>query len=368
MNLKEEVNSKVSSSQKEDTKKQMFDLMDSYGHEQMSVWHDSSSGYRSIIAIHSTKLGPALGGTRLWTYADDMEALVDVLRLSQGMTYKAAVSGLNLGGGKSVILGNGRSFDREAVFLAHGRHIESLGGRYISAEDVGTTPADMEIVHRETKHVVGLPERSGNPSPVTAFGVYNGIKACAQFRYQDNSLKDKKIAIQGAGSVGYHLCKLLHEEGAQLIISDINAEKVKKIVDAFNAKSVVGDEIYTAEADIFAPCAMGAIINDKTIERLSVDIIAGAANNQLKEKRHGEMLREKNITYAPDYVINSGGLINVSGEIAGWSVEESRHKVSLIYDLIIKILEMARDRSISTHRAANEIAEKRLEAATAKSS
>jgi leucine dehydrogenase len=338
----------------------LFALVGEHNHEQVSFWYDRASGYRGIIAIHNTALGPALGGTRFWSYDNDMEALIDVLRLSRGMTYKAAVAGLDLGGGKSVIIGNHEGVDREALFRAHGRHVESLGGRYITAEDVGTGTGDMEFIRAETQHVVGLAGRSGDPSPVTAFGVYRGMKACAQVAYGDDGLGGKTVTVQGCGHVGYYLCKHLHEEGAALIVTDIDESKVQRVVDEFGATAVASDAIYAAEADVFAPCALGAVVNDETIEQLRVRIIAGAANNQLDEERHGDALHAKGIVYAPDYVINGGGLINVNAEVAGWDLERSRTKAAEIYDTIIRVLQIAADDDIPSYRAADRLAEQRI--------
>lgn len=342
---------------------EIFDHLAEYRHEQVSLWYDPDSGYRGIIAIHDTTLGPALGGTRFWNYTSDLEALVDVLRLSRGMTFKAAMAGLSLGGGKSVIIGDYRTKEREGLFRAHGRHVESLGGRYITAEDVGTSPADMEYIRLETGHVVGLSDRSGDPSPVTAFGVYRGMKACAQFRYGSDSLSGKTVAVQGVGHVGYHLCARLHQEGAKLVVTDLDEQKVRRCVSEFGATAVATEGIYGVDADVFAPCALGAIINDRTIPQLKVAIIAGGANNQLAEERHGDIIHERGIVYAPDYVINAGGLINVNAELEGWSSEQAHAKASEIFDTILSILEAARDRNIPTYRAADEVALERLAAA-----
>jgi leucine dehydrogenase len=338
----------------------IFALIGEHAHEQVSVWFDPASGYRGIIAIHSTVLGPSLGGTRYWEYENDTEALIDVLRLSRGMTYKAAVAGLNLGGGKSVIMRNSHEGDRESLFRAHGRHVDSLGGRYITAEDVGTNPEDMEFIRAETEHVVGLADGSGDPSPVTAFGVYRGMLACAKVAYDKDDVSGKTVTVQGCGHVGYHLCKHLHEDGAQLIVTDIDDAKVKRVVDEFGAKAVSTDEIYAQEADIFAPCALGAVINDETLEVLKVDIVAGAANNQLGEERHGDALHQRGVIYAPDYVINSGGLINVNAEVEGWDLERSHKKAAEIYDTILRILQIAADQGIPTYRAADRLAEERI--------
>ena len=343
----------------------LFHLIGEHNHEQVSFATDPASGYRGIIAVHNTVLGPSLGGTRFWNYENDAEALNDVLRLSRGMTYKAAVAGLNLGGGKSVIIGNNKITDREAVFRAHGRHVEYLGGRYITAEDVGTNIHDMDFIRMETRHVVGLAGRSGDPSPVTAFGVYRGMKACAQFVYGNDSLAGKTVTVQGCGNVGYYLCKHLAEDGANLIVTDIDLRRVQTVVDDFKAKAVEPDEIYRAQADIFAPCALGAVVNDQTIDLLTVDIVAGAANNQLDEERHGDVLDERGIVYAPDYVINSGGLINVNAEVEGWDLERSRRKAAEIFDTILGVLEIARDEGIPSYRAADRLAERRIQEAIA---
>ena len=345
----------------------LFELIGEHRHEQVSLWSDRDAGYRGIIAIHNTVLGPALGGTRMWHYVNDLEALVDVLRLSRGMTYKAAVAGLNLGGGKSVIINDPKAKNREPIFRAHGRHVESLAGRYITAEDVGTSPGDMEFIRQETSHVVGLAGLSGDPSPVTALGVYRGMKACAKVAYGSDSLAGKTVSVQGTGHVGYYLCKHLHEEGAKLVVSDIEDERVARVVDEFKAVPVAPKDIYGAKADIFAPCALGAVVNDDTIEVLKVDIIAGAANNQLEHERHGDLLHERGIIYAPDYAINAGGLINVNAEVEGWSLERSHTKAGEIYNTILLVLEMAADQGIPTYRAADRLAEQRIaEAAAAK--
>jgi len=340
----------------------LFDTIAAMGHEQIALCQDSASGYRGIIAIHSTVLGPALGGTRFWSYASDEEAIVDALRLARGMTYKNAVAGLNLGGGKSVIIGDNKTSDREMIFRAHGRFVESLGGRYITAEDVGTSTADMDYVHMETDYVSGLAGRSGDPSPVTAHGVFRAIQASAKERWGSDDLSKKTIAVQGCGHVGYYLTKELHEAGAKLIVSDIDAERVKRVAAEFSAKAVGLDEIYCAEADIFAPCALGAIINDRTIPELKVEIVAGAANNQLLEERHGDALEARRITYAPDYVANAGGVINVYGELAGWTSARSFRKADEIYDTVLKVFEIAKTEKIPTYLAADRLAEQRIKA------
>src|SRR5688500_1433427 len=257
---------------------QIFETMAGMGHEQLVMCHDPAAGYRGIIAIHSTVLGPALGGTRFWKYGNDEEAIIDALRLARGMTYKNAVAGLNLGGGKSVIIGDNKTADRELIFRAHGRFVESLGGRYITAEDVGTSTADMDYVHMETDYVSGLAGRSGDPSPVTAHGVFRAIQASAKERWGSDDLSARTVSVQGCGHVGYYLAKELHEAGAKLIVTDIDAERVKAVVSEFGARAVSPDDIYAARADVFAPCALGAIINDTTIPQLQCAIVAGGAN------------------------------------------------------------------------------------------
>lgn len=338
----------------------IFKILSDHDHEQLLFCHDASAGYRGLIAIHNTTLGPALGGTRYWKYATEAEAVVDALRLAKGMTYKAAVAGLSLGGGKSVILAPDGPVDREALFRAHGRFVESLRGRYITAEDVGTSPADMEYVHHETEHVAGLLGRSGDPSPVTAHGVYRGMKASAKWKYGSDDLGGRTVAIQGCGHVGYYLAKYLAAEGAKLIVTDIAREKVDRVVGEFGAKAVKPEEIYGVQADIFAPCALGAVVNDQTLPQLKVTIIAGGANNVLAEPRHGDALEQKGILYAPDYVINAGGLINVNGELEGWSAERAHAKAAEIYDTMLRVFELARAEGLPTYKAADLLAEQRI--------
>ena len=342
-----------------------FKEMQARGHEQVLFSHDPSCGYFGIIAIHDTTLGPALGGTRVWPYKSTEEALQDVLRLSRGMTYKSAVAGLNLGGGKAVIIADPKRPDRESLFRAHGRFVETLGGRYITAEDVGTSPMDMEFVRRETKHVAGLLNLSGDPSPVTGYGVYIGMKACAKQRWGKDSLAGKTVAVQGAGKVAYYLMKHLKEEGAKLIVTDIDQEKVKRAVEEFDAQAVATDDIYGIKADIFAPCALGAIINDDTLKQLTVEIVAGGANNQLAESRHGIELEKKGILYAPDYVINGGGVVNVFGELQGWTMERSKRKAQEIYDTILRVFAIATREKLPSFEAADHLAEERIRSVAA---
>jgi len=340
---------------------EIFDRLSEMGHEQVVFSHDPSCGYRGIIAVHDTTLGPALGGTRFWDYASDGDAVTDVLRLSRGMTYKAAVAGLNLGGGKAVIIGDNKTRDREMLMRAHGRAIDSLGGRYITAEDVGVSVEDMDFVHMETEFVVGIQGRSGDPSPVTAFGVYRGIKACALKRYGDDDLRSRSVAIQGAGNVGHHLARYLTEEGAKVFIADIDETRTAACADELGAEVVDPEAIYDVEADIFAPCALGAIVNEDTIPRFQFDIVAGAANNQLASAEQRAQLQDEGILYAPDYVINAGGLINVYSELAGWSLERSQRKAGEIYNVLLTIFDLAESEGVTSGFAADRVAERRLE-------
>jgi leucine dehydrogenase len=329
-------------------------------HEQVLIGRDAASGYHGIIAIHSTALGPAVGGTRFWHYDTEEEALTDALRLSQGMTYKNALPGLPLGGGKSIIIADSRTANREALLRAHGRFIDTLNGRYITAEDVGTSPADMEIVRLETRYVAGLPDRSGDPSPFTARGVFRAIQASSKFRWNTDDLSGVTVAIQGCGHVGYNLAKFLHESGAKLIVTDVNRDSVAPVAGEFAAEHVEPGEIFSVAADIFAPCALGGVINDATIPELQVQIVAGAANNQLAEERHGARLRERNILYAPDYVANAGGILNGCIELLGWEAEHALRKVDGIYDTLLSIFESAQAQGITTNEAADRLSEDRL--------
>ena len=344
-----------------------FDTIESYGHEQVVYCSNKELGLKAIIGIHNTTLGPALGGTRMWNYANDEEALVDVLRLSRGMTYKAAVTGLNLGGGKAVIIGDSRTQKTEGLFRAFGRFVEGLSGRYITAEDVGTSIKDMEYIMMETRHVTGVSIElggSGDPSPVTAYGTYVGIKACVKEVFGTDSLKDKKVIIQGAGgNVGKHLCKYLFEEGAVLFVNDLYEEKLKPIAEKYKAKIISEDEVFTTEADVLSPAALGGIINDDTIPKLKVKIVAGAANNQLgDEEKHGKMLKDKGILYAPDYVINSGGLINVYNELEGYNRERALKQASGIYDILSNVISISKKENVPTAVASKKLAEERINA------
>lgn len=343
---------------------ELFNYMEKYDYEQLVLCHDKSSGLKAIIAIHDTTLGPALGGTRMWTYASEAEAIEDALRLARGMTYKNAAAGLDLGGGKTVIIGDPRTDKNPEMFRAFGRYIQSLNGRYITAEDVGTTTADMDLINLETNFVTGTspntPEASGNPSPVTAYGIYQGMKASAMEAFGSASLEGKTIAVQGVGNVAYALCEYLHKEGANLIVADINEAAVKRAVEEFGAKAVGVDEIYGVECDIYAPCALGAVINDNTIPQFKAKVIAGSANNQLAEEKHGDIIHEMGIVYAPDYVINAGGVINVADELAGYNKERALKKVGIIYDNLERVFEISRRDNIPTYVAADRMAEERI--------
>jgi len=329
-------------------------------HEKVFIGREPEVGYRGIIAIHSTARGPAVGGTRLWNYATEDEALTDALRLSRGMTYKNALAALPLGGGKAVVIGDNKSLDREAIFTAHGRFVEALGGDFVTAEDVGTSPSDMEIVRRETSHVAGLLSGTGDPSPYTARGVFRAIQAAAKHVWKSEELSGVTVALQGCGNVGYHLAKNLHAAGAKLIISDIDTRKIRPLVEEFDAVVVETEEIIGVGADIFAPCALGGVINDRSIPQLRAQIVAGAANNQLLEDRHGEMLKERGILYVPDYAANSGGVFSGCVELLGWKAEYVSKKVDEIYNTVLSILELAAAENISTSKAADRIAESRL--------
>lgn len=329
-------------------------------HEQVLIGRDAETGYHGIIAIHSTVLGPAVGGTRFWNYASEAEALTDALRLSRGMTYKNALPGLPLGGGKSIIIGDNKAANRETLLRVHGRFVDTLKGRYITAEDVGTSPADMEIVCEETQYVGGLLDRSGDPSPHTARGVFRAIQASHKFCFDTDDLHGVTVALQGCGHVGYFLASLLHAAGAKLIATDVNEENLARVVNEFGAAPVAAGEIFSARADVFAPCALGGIINDETIPKLKVQIVAGAANNQLLEERHGALLRDRNILYAPDYVANAGGILNGCIELLGWERQRALAKVDEIYDTLLQIFASAQAQSLTTNAAADQLAEQRL--------
>lgn len=336
------------------------------GHEQVVYCYDEPTGLKAIIAIHNTVLGPALGGTRMWNYESEEDALIDVLRLSRGMTFKAAISGLNLGGGKAVIIGDASKAKTEPFLRRFGRFVESLGGRYITAEDVNMKTRDMVYISQETNYVTGLPETmggGGDPSPVTAFGTYMGMKASAKKVYGSDSLSGKKVAVMGVGQVGKNLVKHLTKEGAKVYVSDINQSNLDYVTKEYNAEVVEGDHIFDLDVDILAPCALGAILDDHSIPMLKCDIVAGAANNQLKdENKHGDMIKDRGILYAPDFLINAGGLINVYAEFVGnYNSELAYQQAEKIYDTCLDIYAKSEAEGINTQKAATALAMKRIE-------
>ncbi len=341
------------------------ELFRQYGHEQLVINQDAGANYVGIVAIHDTTLGPALGGTRLWNYATLEEAVVDALRLSRGMTYKSAVAGLPLGGGKSVVIGEPGRTDRESCFRAHGRFVDTLGGRYITAADVGTSGPDMEFIRLETRHVAGLPDKSGDPSPLTSLGVYSAMKAAAKTRWGSDSLSGKRVMVQGAGKVAWFLCELLKREGAVIFVSDIDDAKVKRVVGDFGATAVKVDAVYAQDADVYAPCALGATLNDQTIPVLKVPVVCGGANNQLQKLEHAEALAKRDILYVPDYVANGGGVINICREVEGWSEARSRAKAEGIYDTTLRVFAIASAEKVTTAVAADRLAEQRIAAVRA---
>jgi leucine dehydrogenase len=338
--------------------------MSELGHEQLVFCRNDEVGLRAIIGIHSTALGPALGGTRLYNYASESDAIRDVLRLSRGMTYKAAMAGLDLGGGKAVIIGD-PSIKGEGLFRAFGRHVDSLGGRYITAEDMNTTVEDMNYIRRETRWVTGYGQHaggSGDPSPVTAWGVFHGIRACLEVVYGSPDVAGRKVAIQGVGNVGWWLAKYLKEQGAELVYSDISERRLGKVVADFGGKVVDEDEYYATECDVLAPCAIGGILNASTIPRIKAPIVAGGANNQLdNEEVDGEAVRRAGITYAPDYVINAGGLINVYSELKGLPAAQAMADAGNIFNTVKKVLNASKAMGITSIAASNQIAEDRIE-------
>jgi len=341
-----------------------FDAPSLNHHEQVVFGHDEETGLKAIIAIHDTSLGPALGGCRVWNYDSEDAALRDVLRLSEGMTYKSALAGLNLGGGKSVILGRVRDIGNEAAFRAFGRLVDSLGGRYVAAEDVNTTPQMMEWVHEETNYVAGLSADlggSGDPSPFTAYGTFVGIKASANKAWGSDSLEGKTVGVQGLGHVGIYLVEHLSKAGAKVLVTDIKEERVTEMLKIKNVSAIDPESFYDAEMDIYAPCALGSTVNDETIDRLKCQIIAGAANNVLSDyEKHGKILLDRGVLYAPDYAINAGGVINVYGEFEGYNEKRSYNRVNHIYDILMEIFERSQDQKIPTMDAADALAEERI--------
>ncbi len=344
----------------------VFDQLARRDHEQVVFCRDASTGLRAIVGIHNTVLGPALGGTRMYPYKSEEDALTDVLRLSRGMTYKAAVSGLNLGGGKAVIIADPKKDKSEALWRAFGRFVEGLAGRYITAEDAGTSVGDMEFIRMETSHVVGISRAlggSGDPSPVTALGVFAGMRAAIEKQLGKTSFSGMRVAVQGVGHVGYHLVGHLLRAGAKVVVSDVDEENLRGAATDFKVEVVAPEKIYGIECDIFAPCAMGGILNEQSIPQLKCSIVAGAANNQLRDEKYdGARLAERKILYAPDFVVNAGGLINVANELEGYNQERALGQAEGIYDILKSVFVRADADSVPTYRAANNLAMERIEA------
>ena len=336
------------------------------GHEQIVFCNDEDTGLKAIIGIHNTVLGPALGGTRMWAYQSEWDALNDVLRLSRGMTFKSAITGLNLGGGKAVIIGDAKTQKNDELMRRFGRFVDSLSGKYITAEDVGMETRDMDVIREVTPHVTGISESNGgagNPSPITAYGVYMGMKAATKYQFGTDKLAGKKVLVQGVGHVGETLVKHITEEGGQVIINDINIQRLEELSKKYGANVVLGNDIYGLDVDIYAPCALGATINDTTIHQLKAKVIAGAANNQLADEvKHGLMLKERGIAYAPDFLINAGGIINVYAELEGYGKDEIIRKTENIYNTTLDIFTLSEKENITTHRAAFNIAQNRIDA------
>ena len=341
---------------------ELFETVTRMGHEQVLFCHDPEQNLKAIIAIHDASLGSAMGATRLRPYASEADALRDVLRLSRGMTYKAACANIPVGGAKAVIIADPKDKTSE-LLRAYGRFVDRLNGRFITGQDVNLSPSDVREINRETKYVVGMSEKSGGPAPITAHGVLFGIKAAVEFRLQ-KGFDELKVAIQGLGNVGSNLCKLLSEKGATLFVTDINPERTAEIKRLYGATVVDPDEIYSLEVDIFSPCALGATLNDSTIPLLKASIVAGAANNQLEdEQRHSKLLKSKGILYCPDYVINAGGLINVYNEMIGYEDDKAFKQLSGIYDTLLEIFNLAEQQNINNFEAAQKLAEQRIEKA-----
>ena len=342
----------------------LFELLESHDYGELHLSRDAASGLQAIVAIHDTRLGPAIGGCRFLHYEAERDAIVDALRLARGMTYKAALAGLPHGGAKSVVLRPQKLFDRAALFRAFGRFLDKLGGRYITAEDSGTGLEDMEVVRMTTKHVVGTGGGSGDPSPFTALGVRRGIEACVKLKLGRDSLTDVQVAVQGVGHVGYHLCRELHAQGAKLTVADIDPLKAERAQREFEANVVPIDRIFDVTCDVLAPCALGSALNDETIPRLRALVVAGAANNQLARPDNGDDLHARGILYAPDYAINAGGLINVASEVTGYDEKQARERTMKVYDTIHEIAERSRRTFTPTYRVADTLVEERLAQST----
>lgn len=343
----------------------VFGQLSFENHEQIVFCNDKDTGLKAIISIHNTVLGPALGGTRMWNYSTEWHALNDVLRLSRGMTYKSAITGLNLGGGKAVIIGDARTQKNPELMLRFGEFVHSLGGRYITAADVGMVTDDMDLVRTVTPYVTGISEEkggAGNPSPITAYGVFMGMKAASKFKFGSDDLEDKVVYVEGIGNVGEALVEHLCNEGAKIYISDIDQDRLEEVRDKYSATIYDGNNFHAEEMDIYSPCALGATINDVTIDQLKAKVIAGAANNQLAdEEKHGLLLREKGIVYAPDFLINAGGIISVYAELENYGKQEIIRKTENIFNTTLEILSNAETNEISTHQAALDIAQAKID-------
>jgi leucine dehydrogenase len=341
----------------------LFGHLKAYDYGEVHFSHDKATGLKAIVAIHDSRLGPALGGCRFLPYDTDEEALVDALRLARGMTYKAALAGLAHGGGKSVLIRPKQHFDRVALFRAFGRFVDNLGGHYITAEDSGTGLEDMEVIRTVTRHVTGVDVAnggSGDPSPFTALGVRRGIEACVKLKLGRSSLENVHVAVQGVGHVGYHLCKELHEQGAKISVADVDPLKAERATREFGASVVPLDKIFETPCDVIAPCALGSALNDATIPRLATKIVAGAANNQLAQPRHGDDLHARGILYAPDYAINAGGLVNVAQEVLGYDAKKARANTLAIYDTILEIADRSAKTGTPTYLIADMMVEEKL--------
>ncbi len=344
----------------------VFAQLSELGHEQVVFCQDADTGLKAIIAIHNTILGPALGGLRMWPYEDEQKALTDVLRLSRGMTYKSSIAGLNLGGGKAVIIGDARTQKTEALLRTFAKFVENLNGKYITAEDVGMTAKDMETINQETDHVAGLPAELGglgDPSPFTAYSTYMGMKASAKAAWGSDSLSGKKIAVQGAGHVGYYLIELLVKEGAKVYVCDIYEDRIKKITHNFKVEVVAVDQIYSIPADVYSPCALGATVNDETLAQINASIICGCANNQLKDETiHGDECLKRGIIYAPDFLVNSGGVTNVYAEILSSGSDWAKTKIEQVYDQTLQVIKTSQLSNLNAQKVAIQIAQNRIDA------
>lgn len=343
----------------------VFDHPEFDNHEEVVFCHDEVTGLKAIIAVHDTTMGPSLGGTRMWNYASSDEALTDVLRLSRGMTYKSALAGLPLGGGKAVIIGDAKTDKSPELFKAYGRFVDSLSGKYITAEDVNIRTSDIELVATQTRYVAGTEGKAGDPSPHTALGSYLGLKAAAKHQFGSDDIKGLKIAVQGLGAVGYDFARYLAKDGAVLTVCDVNQEAVDRAVKELGATAVGVDEIYDVDMDIYAPCALGATINDATLKRIGAKVIAGSANNQLATPAHDRIVKDMGILYAPDYVINAGGVIHVCSEAAAMTLEETAARVRAIYDTLGRIFTRAKAEDRPTGEIADEMAREILAAKAA---